>query len=527
MLRRPRSYAPLAAAFFALLASAAVSPTAAQRTADARQAGTQRDPIAGLDAYIQQAMRDWQGAALSIAIVKDDSIVFAKGYGVREVGKPDAATPRTLYAIGSNTKLFTAVAAGMMVDEGKLKWDAPITTYLPGFQLYDPFVTREITIADMLSHKSGLGRRGDLIWYGSPFDRAEILRRIRYLPPNSSFRSQYGYQNIMVMGAGEAVAAVAGRSWDDVIKQRIFAPLGMTSSNTSTNDLRSAADVATPHVWRNGKPVPVPWRNIDNIAPAGSINSSVLDMSQWLRFLLADGKFGGQQLIKASTLAEIESPQTITPMTYPDTLHPSTHFSAYGLGVGMRDYLGVKLLTHTGGIDGMLSQVTWVPERKLGVVILTNTAGHNDLYGALVYRVLDAYLGAPARDWSAIHLARVRAQEGREAMLLAKLAASRDSTSKPTLPLPRYAGTYINGMYPDFVVSYENGTLSARFGPSFSGPLAHWQYDTFRVQMATLGTDSELATFSLDAKGTPVRVDVQGIGEFTRKATDQQSASRP
>jgi hypothetical protein len=331
----------------------------------------------------------------------------------------------------------------------------------------------------------------------------------------------------MVMGAGEAVAAVAGRSWEDVIKQRIFQPLGMTSSNTSTNDLRSATDVATPHVWRNGKPVPVPWRNIDNIAPAGAINSNVLDMAQWLRFLLADGKVRGQQLIKTATLSQIESPQTIVPMTFPDTLHPSTHFSAYGLGVGMRDYLGVKLMSHTGGIDGMLSQVTWVPERRLGIVILTNTSGHNDLFGALAYRVLDAYLGASPRDWSAIHLARTRAQEAREAATTAKLAAARDATSKPTLSLDKYAGTYVNPMYADFVVTYEGGALAARFGPNFSGRLEHWQYDTFRVLMETLGADSELATFSLDAKGVVNRVDVQGIGEFMRKTSEAQSAARP
>jgi hypothetical protein len=193
----------------------------------------------------------------------------------------------------------------------------------------------------------------------------------------------------------------------------------------------------------------------------------------------------------------------------------------------MRDYLGVKLLSHTGGIDGMLSQVTWVPERKLGIVILTNTSGHNDLFGALAYRVLDAYLGAAPRDWSAIHLARTRAQEAREAAMLAKLAASRDAASKPTLPLERYAGTFVNAMYPDFVISYENGALAARFGSSFSGRMEHWQYDTFRVQMPTLGNDSELASFSLDAKGAVTRVDVQGIGEFTRKSGERQSASRP
>ncbi|MGH7129872.1 MAG: serine hydrolase domain-containing protein, partial [Planctomycetaceae bacterium] len=184
------------------------------------------DPLRGLNAYITKAVADWGVAGLSIAIVKDDSIVYAKGFGVREAGKPEAVTPATLFAIGSNTKLFTAVAAGMMVDDGKMAWDDRATKHLPEFQLYDPYVTREIRIRDLLSHNSGLGRRGDMVWYGTDFDRAEVLRRVRYLEPNSSFRSEFGYQNIMVMAAGEAVAHAAGMGWDDVIDRRIFEPLG-------------------------------------------------------------------------------------------------------------------------------------------------------------------------------------------------------------------------------------------------------------------------------------------------------------
>jgi CubicO group peptidase (beta-lactamase class C family) len=517
-------------AALALSSIIALAPAGAQRVegtrAPVRAAARPADPIAGLDAYAAKAMRDWQGAGLAIAVVKDDSVVFAKGYGVREVGKPEPVTPNTVFAIGSNTKLFTAVAAGMMVDAGKMKWDAPITTYLPWFRLYDPYVSREITLADMLSHRSGLGRRGDLIWYGSPFDRKEILTRVRYLAPNSSFRSEFGYQNIMVMGAGEAVAAAAGQSWDDIVARRIFEPLGMRSSSTSVKALATASDVAQPHNWTDGKPVPVPYRDIDNIAPAGSINSSVVDMAQWLRFLLADGTFGGRSLIKPATLREIESPHTIV-RTEPDTLRPSTHFAAYGLGVGMHDYLGVKVMTHTGGIDGMLSQVTWVPERKLGVVILTNTSGHNALFGALAERVLDAYLGAPARDWSAIDLAETRQQEQRMAAAMARMKAARVTGTTPSLSLEKYAGTYVNAMYPDLVVSYADGGLSMKFGTAFSGKLEHWQYDTFRALMPTLGEDSELATFTLDYRGRVAKVDVQGVGEFTRKTEGRETAARP
>jgi CubicO group peptidase (beta-lactamase class C family) len=510
LVTRRRAIAALGAA---IIAATLPTPAAAQRPS-----------FDQLDAYIKKSLVDWGGAGLSIAIVKDDSVVFARGYGVRETGKPDPVDPGTVFAIGSNTKLFTAVAAGMLVDEGKIRWDAPITTYLPFFQLYDPWVTREITIRDMLSHRSGLGRRGDQLWYATTYDRAEILRRVRYLRPNSSFRSQYGYQNIMFLGAGEAIAAVAGKSWDDVVKERIFAPLGMTSTNTSVTDLPRLSNVASPHRYQDGRAVPVPWKNIDNVAPAGSINSSARDMAQWLRMLLADGKYGGRQLIKSETLREIQSPQTITGAPN-DTLFPSTHFAAYGLGVGMRDYLGVKVLTHTGGIDGMLSQVTWVPERKLGLVILTNTEGHNNLYGAIAWRVLDAYLGAQPRDWSAIFLAQTRRGEEAQRRAEERLVAGRATNTTPSLPLDGYAGRYTNDMYGDLTISTAGGGLVFTMG-TFTGDAQHWHHDTFRVT-ARGGPQRLFASFTIDPAGKVSRVTLdmqEGPMEFVRQ--EERSAGR-
>jgi CubicO group peptidase (beta-lactamase class C family) len=482
----------------------------------------QRDPLAGLDAYIRQAMGEWPVAGLAIAIVKDDSVVFARGYGVREAGKPEPVDTHTLFAIGSNTKLFTAVAAGMMADAGKLAWDDRVIDRLPWFRLYDPWVTREIRVRDLLSHRSGLGRRGDMIWYASGFDRDEVIRRVRYLEPNTSFRSAFGYQNIMVSTAGEVVAAVAGESWDEIIRERIFVPLGMGSSNTSVRDLTGAPDVATPHTVKAGRPVPIPWRDIDNIAPAGSINSSVDDMARWLRLLLSDGVFAGDTLVRAATLREIESPQTIVPFA-PDTLFPSRHFSAYGLGIGMSDYRGVKVLAHTGGIDGMLSQVGLIPERRLGIVVLTNTDGPNNLFAALLWRVFDAYLGAPPRDWSRILLDRVRAQEAMADSARAKMEAARVKDAPPSLSLAAYAGTYENPMYPPMVVVLEGDHLSVHFGPELSVPLEPWQYETFRARPDEGGQLAEaMVTFALDERGRPatLSLDLQGRTEFTRKESE-------
>ena len=498
----------LAAAALALgLIMAAAPPLPAQQA----PAG----PLAGLDAYIRQAMKDWGIAGAAVGVVKDDSLVFAGGYGVREAGKPGPVDVHTVFAIGSNTKLFTATLAGMLVDEGKLKWSDRAATLLPGFQLYDPYVTQQITLGDLLSHDSGLGRRGDLLWYASPYDRAEILRRIRYLKPITSFRAQFGYQNIMVMAAGEAVARTAGKSWDALVRERIFQPLGMSSSNTSVRDLAGLPDVASPHLLQDGKLHVIPWRDIDNIGPAGAINSDVVDMAQWLRLLLADGRYGGKVLIKPATLHQIEAPHTI--VAFPgDTLVPSTHFVDYGYGVGMNDYLGRKVMTHTGGIDGMLSQVTWVPEAKLGIVVLTNTEGHNDVFAAIARRVLDAYLGAPPRDWSGILLGATRQAEAKETAAEQKLEAERPRGTHPSLPLDAYAGKYANEMYGDVAVALESGHLVARFGPNFTGDLEPWAYDSFRVTWRDLREGKSMVLFTLDPEGKVAALRIPDIDEFRR-----------
>ncbi|MDB4876740.1 MAG: beta-lactamase [Gemmatimonadetes bacterium] len=499
----------------------------------AQQASAAPVPLAGLDAYIQDAVKTWGIAGLAIAIVKDNSVVYAKGFGVREAGKPAPVDAHTLFAIGSNSKFFTSTVAGMMVDAGRMKWDDPATKFLPGFQMYDPYVTREMTIRDLLSHRSGLGRRGDMLWYASPFDRAEIIRRIRFLKPNSSFRSQYGYQNVMVMTAGEAAAAAGGTSWDSLVTQRIFRPLGMTLSSTTVRALAGQTNLASPHLSDGAAATPIPWRNIDNIGPAGSINSNVLDMAQWLRFLLANGRVGTTQLIKPATLREIESPQTIVPSA-DDSLSPSTHFHAYGLGIGMYDYLGVKVLSHTGGIDGMLSQVTLIPERRLGIVILTNTEGHNNTFAAIARRVVDAYLGAPARDWSGIMLAQTRAQEAAQAAAAKLVDAARPKDTRSSVSPEHFVGQYTNEMYGDVHVAAEGGHQVLHFGSGFTGDLEHWANDSYKITWRDRREGTGLVTFVVNPVGqvsslklwqslTPAALRNEDVDEFKRVGASQSS----
>ncbi|HEV8712564.1 MAG TPA: serine hydrolase domain-containing protein, partial [Candidatus Binatia bacterium] len=334
-----------------------------------------------------------------MAIVKDDAVVFTKGYGVRTLGDPTPVTAPTVFWIGSATKAFTVASLAMLVDAGKLRWDDPATKYLPGLQLYDPYVTRELTVRDLLTHRSGL-EGADFLWDGSGYDRDEILRHLRYLEPSWSFRSRFGYQNIMYLAAGQIIPAVTGQSWDTFVQERIFTPLGMTASHTSVTALPSGGDVAAPHAWIEGKVQPLPWHNLDNIGPAGSITSNVLDMAQWVRLQLGEGTYQQVQLFSAAVAKEMHMPQTVIRPEPPwSWFFPEAHFVLYGLGWFLHDYQGRKVVEHGGGTSGIRALVTLLPEEKLGLVILTNL-GEIFLPEALRYRVFDAYLGRPPRDWS-------------------------------------------------------------------------------------------------------------------------------
>ena len=423
--------------------------------------GAEPNPLQGLDAAVEQALQNWQMPGLALAIVKDDAVVLSKGYGVRELGQPTPVDERTVFAIGSVTKAFTAAALGMLVDEGKVGWDDPVTAHLPDFQLYDPYVTREITLRDLLTHRSGLPR-GDLIWIGSDFDRAEILRRVRYLPPRWSFRSHYGYQNILYLAAGQVVAAVTGKSWDEFVHERIFTPLGMTDSSTSVTALADAANVAAPHADVDGQLRPVPYRNIDCIAPAGAINANVADMTQWIRMLLAGGVYGGQRFLSADTMTELFTPQTVMGLKAPEVrayepqLRGHTHFVAYGLGWMLYDYRGRKIASHTGAIDGMRAALGLVPEERLGVAVLTNLNFEN-LAPALMFKVLDAYLGVPPWDSLAEWLKEARAADERAEQKWAAREQERARDTTPSLPLAQYAGAYEDAYCGRLTVTHEDG----------------------------------------------------------------------
>ena len=479
-----------------------------------------QSPLRGLDAEIESVMEAWKIPGAAVAIVHNDRVIHAKGYGVREVGQPDQVDEATLFAIGSASKAFTAAAVAMLVDEGLVGWNDLVIDHMPDFRLNDPQATREMRVRDLLAHNSGL-LRGDRIWYAQDRSRDQVLHQVRYLEPTWSLRANFGYQNIMYIAAGELVEAVSGRSWDAFVAERIFEPLGMSQSNTSVKDLAGNHNLASPHIPDEDTPRPVPYRNIDNAGPAGSINSNVVEMSEWVRLHLANGIYGGERLLSEASIREMHRPQML--LDYNDPVfsalfHPAD-FMTYGLGWFVSDYRDFKLVGHGGNIDGMTAWVAFAPERNYGLVILTNLNAANGFSIALSHSISDRLVGAEPTDWSALFLESLEELMAMgEAQQQAILDARVEGT-QPSVDLAAYAGTYQHPMYGDFVVEHTPEGLTARFGPAFLGPVEHWHYDTFRADWEDAAAQPEFLRFTLDLMGQPavLLAEIEGTAEFRRK----------
>jgi CubicO group peptidase (beta-lactamase class C family) len=486
-------------------------------------AEAQRAPLNGLDAYVSRAMRDWEIPGLAIAIVKDDSVVFLKGYGVRQLGKSAAVDERTLFAIGSTTKAMTAAAIGMLVDEGKVGWDDQVTTHLSSFQLHDPYVTRELRVRDLLTHRSGLPG-ADLLWAGADYSTSEILRRLRYLEPATSLRTRFAYQNVMYAAAGEVIASASGMPWETFMRTRIFAPLGMRSTLPTAATLGRQPNVAQPHMRLGDTIRLVANRTVDPVAPAGAVWSSISDMAKWMRFVLDSGRASGTRLIAAATFAELLTPQVVVPPEefYPTAKLARPHFTLYGLGWFLQDYRGRAVAMHTGSIDGMSAIIGLIPDQRLGVYVLANL-DHAELRHALMYHVFDLYNPPASRDWS-VELLRLYGdlrEQGRAAER--KKDSSRVTGTAPSHALARFAGTYVDSLYGGAVVTYAGGRLHLRLGNAFDGDLEHWHYDTFRARWKDPTAGTSLVSFSLDATGAPVKLEIEGVGrDFRRPASEDR-----
>jgi CubicO group peptidase (beta-lactamase class C family) len=479
-----------------------------------------------LDDYVAKALHEWEVPGLAVAVVKGDRVVLEKGYGVRKLGESKPVTQRTLFAIASCSKAFTAAAVAMLVDEGKIKWDDRVRKYLPSFQIDDPYVNQELTVRDLLCHRAGLARH-DWIWLGSATTREEVLRHLRHAKPSWSMRSRYGYQNMLYLAAGQIIPAVTGQRWDEFVKQRIFVPLGMTESNTSITALRGVEDVATPHLKIQERITPVTYIHVDQVGPAGSINSSVHDMAQWLRLQLNSGSYNNQRLLTTAAIEEMRMPQIpVRREGLAAQMAPGSHLLAYGLGWALRDYRGRLICSHGGALRGMRSVVCLVPEEQLGVVVLTNLSP-DFLQEALAQRIVDAYLGAPARDWSAEFLAIQKGLDQERKTKEVKEEKERILGTKQSLSLERYGGLYQSDLYGDIRVVQENGRLVLHLGPDFSAELEHWQHDIFRAT-DRLDKHKMLVFFTLGAgdKVGEIRIpDLEGI--VAKRAPDREAKPTP
>ncbi|HTS35115.1 MAG TPA: serine hydrolase [Candidatus Solibacter sp.] len=464
---------------------------------------------ADLDAYVASSMKTFEVPGMAVAIVKDGKIVTAKGYGVRKLGDPTPVDEFTMFGIGSNTKAFTTAALATLIDQGKLSWDDPVYQRLPGFVMYDPYVSHEMTIRDLLTHRSGMGLgEGDLLfWPHSTYTRDEIIYKLRFMKPASSFRSKYAYDNLLYMTAGQIIPAVTGTSWDDYIRQHIFAPLGMTHSNVINANIQPGDNRAFPHSRVDGKLQVVPWEELDNAGPAGAINSGAADMAKWVQLQLNRGKFVDHdgRLFSEQRSREMWSPQTILPTgdPPPPLAGLKSNFADYALGWGLRDYHGRKLVGHTGGLSGFVSRVMLVPEENLGVVILTN-AEEGGAFDSILYHVLDYYFQLPPTDWIAAFKTLKDKEEKDAAEAMKHAETSRAANSSPSLPLEKYTGIYSDAWYWPITIKMENGGLVISFDhtPSMIGDLQHWQYDTFKAHWRTRTIEDAFITFTLNPDGT-------------------------
>lgn len=509
--------------------STAASIGAAAQTA-AAPASTAPARAYDLEADVTRVMKTFDVPGIAIAIVKDGKVIVARGFGVRKLGEPAPVDGKTLFEIASNSKAFTAAALAMLVDEGKLDWDDPVTKHLPDFQMYDAYVTHEMTVRDLLTHRSGLGLgAGDLLWWPTTsFSTDEIIQKLRYIRPATSFRGSYAYDNLLYIVAGKIVAQKAGKPWGEVVRERILEPVGMTATTTSLAANAGNPNVANAHSKIGGKIAAVRSMPVANAAGAVGINTNAEDIARWMTVLLDEGRIASAgkdaqgkevRLFSAKQAREMWTAQTPIRIDEPKPALAATkpNFLAYGLGFQLRDYKGKKVALHSGALQGFYSQVVLVPEAKLGIAILTN-AESGGAFTSLRYRLLDQYLGAAPSDW--IKLIGDAENEAHEKDMAAqkKAAATRAARSQPSLPLAAYDGDYQDAWYGTVSIKPVGGKHVMSFArtPGLSGELEHFQHDTFIVRWKERNFNADAyVTFSLNPDGSIDRMKMAPISSET------------
>jgi CubicO group peptidase (beta-lactamase class C family) len=473
------------------------------------------------DAYVENVRKTFNVPGISIAVVKDGKVILAKGYGVKTIGANDKVDSKTNFSIASNTKAFIGTSLGLLVEEGKLKWNDRVIDHLPWFQMSDPYVTRELRIIDLLCHRSGLGLgAGDLlIWPTNTYKQKDVIRRFRNVPLATSFRSAYAYDNILYLVAGEVIEAVSGMPWDEFVRVRIFNKLGMNNSTLTFTEAVRKGNSATPHAEIQGVVRPVAASDSAKTNPAATINTNAEDIAKWMICQIDSGKLSdGTQLFSPKTTQTLWSVSTPIPVsTVAKELFPlQPNFAGYGGGFSLRDYRGKKLVWHTGGLSGMVSLVAMIPELRVGVAVFTNQEISGAFY-SIGWRVLDHYLGEKY-DWlSAYKAVKARIDSVNDAAEK-KTMVERDSLSRPSLPLVKYTGTYNDAWYGDITIDMRDGKLFMQMmpTPSLCGYLEHYQYDTFIARWSDPEMRADaFVTFSLKPDGSIEQAKMKAVSPAT------------
>jgi CubicO group peptidase (beta-lactamase class C family) len=494
---------------------------AARPAADAQDAVLAKR-LKGLDAYMTKVVKDWNVPGIGVAILSGDKLVLVKGYGYRDYGKKLPFTESTLFQIASNTKLFTAVAAGMLVDEGKLTWDKPVRESVPAIRFYNDELNNTVTLRDMLAHRTGITRH-DSIWYKSDFTRKELFEKTKYLEPTAPIRQTFLYNNLMYAAAGYIIELQSGKTWENFVRERIFAPLDMTSTVFTVEDMEKAADHAVPFTEKRDSfelyQIPI-YAESGGVAPCGAIVSNIRDISHWLTALMNEGKYQGKQVLPADVLKATLEPAIALPNVMAETWgYWELLNSAYGMARETASYRGHLLTSHGGDLPGLHSQISFLPKEKLGVIVFVIGNHCSQLYDLVSWNLYERLLGLDETPWSARMLEmRLKGKKaGTEAR--AKAGADRVPNTMPSHKLSDYAAEYENPAYGVLKVTFEGAGLQSDFH-KIKLPLSHVHYDRFDTP-----DDEQYGKFSINFRTSPqgdVDKAVISLDEaeavFTRKA---------
>lgn len=487
---------------------------------------TKKEFIKELDRVVEKVQEVFDVPGVSIAIVKDSTVYYTRGFGTTKIEEGTNVDENTVFGIASNTKAFTSAGIAILVDEGLINWTDKVIDYIPDFEMYDPYVTREFTIKDLLTHQSGLtGGYGDLmLWPSSDFSRTEIIKKMKHFKPKHSFRTRFGYSNILYIVAGEVIKSVTGRSWEEFTKEKILNVLEMNNSYMGVKELENVSNLAKPHIKHMDKINSIKIENTDVTGPAATIYSTANDISKWM---LTHLNKGTSPLNKKKVFSPRRSYEMWTPVTVfggkRNGTFPST-FSGYGLGWGISDYNGNRIISHTGGLPGMVSKVTLVPEIGLGVAVFTNQQS-GAAFNAISYFVLEHFLNKNHEDHIETYNSKNNMRLEKVNKNLNNIFKSRNKDSKPSLPLFKYSGVYKDNWYGEVNLQLIDEKLILTFPRSegLSGELTHFQYDTFTVKWKNRIIDADCYVyFSLDEKGNIERMRMKPISPLTDFSYDFQ-----